>query len=113
MQIMSTDLENWTKREFLAFVLLYAATADYEITPEERENIIQRTGKSEMRKAEENLASLSDYDTIQTIVSYKEAYFRNEEEKDELLEDLRNLFESDHNFEIREQNMMRALQRIL
>lgn len=107
------DLENWTREEFMAFTLLYAASADFEVSDDERQNIKQIAGEAEMAKAEANLSSLNDYKAIQAILGYKEQYYATEEDKDQLLFDLRVLFESDDEYEINEQNMMRALKKLL
>ena len=76
---MNQDNTNWTYREFLAFVLLYAAGMNLELTAGELQFIKDKTGIADIGKIKNKLEVLSDSECIQTIESYKKIYLQTPE----------------------------------
>jgi hypothetical protein len=104
---------HWSRDEFVAFLLLYAAEADMECTDEERAFI--KTGIDEVHLSfvEAAYTELSDFERISVIKSYQPQYFATPEQKAELLSKVERLFQADGEFDIMEHNMYRMLQKIL
>ena len=106
-------METLDKNEFLAFLFLYAAAADQVLTQTEVELIADKVGKDRIRKAKSQFDSLSDYERIEFILAHKEQYFPNEEQKNALLKELKDIFLADNVFSVQEQNLFRALNRLM
>lgn len=110
---ISESHPKWNYNEFVCFLLVYAAHADLEFTAEERKMIGNLISEDQVCGLDDVFSEMTDYERIQTIQSYKELYYPTTERRDELLNKIKTLFESDGHFSIMEQNMMRMLHRIL
>ncbi len=110
---ISGDHPKWNYNEFVCFLLIYAAHADLEFSAEERKMIGNLVSEDQVCGLDDVFSEMTDYERIQTIQSYKGLYYPTTDRRDELLDKIKTLFESDGHFSIMEQNMMRMLQRIL
>lgn len=110
MEIQTND---WTYKEFLAFLLIYAASADFIIKDEEVEVICQKVGEESYKKIMKVYDKSNDYGHIQTILSYKEKYYPSEDEKQKILEDMKDVFMADDEFSSQEQLIFNAIKKIL
>jgi len=110
---MELQTTNFTYNQFLVFLLLYAASSDYKFTKEEKEFIKLRTGVDDLSDMEEMINNFSDYDIIQTIMGYKDKYFKTDEEKERIFKEMKNLFLSDKKFSLNEENIFRALNQLI
>jgi len=106
-------METLEKNEFLAFLFLYAAAADQVLTRTEVELIAEKVGKNKIKKAKSQFDNLSDYERIEYILAHKQEYFPNEEQKTALLNELKEIFLADNVFSVQEQNLFRALNRLM
>ena len=106
-------MEKLDHQEFLAYLFLYGASADLIIHKAEIDLILERVGKERYDKALELFEGKSDYERLQFILSHKADHFPNDEEKDKVLSQLKDVFYADKDFSTMEQNIFRILQKIL
>ncbi len=106
-------METLDYQEFLAYLFLYGASADLVIKENEIALILERVGKEKYERARELFEGKSDYERLQFILSHKSVHFPNEEDKEKVLAQLKELFLADKDFSIMEQNIFRILQKIL
>ena len=113
---MSHDISNhphWNRDEFLAFVLLYAACVDMECTDDERKVITGVIDESHLKVVEAEYNKLSDFERISVINAYRDQYFKDPGQKDEILGSVEKMFKADGTFDIMEHNVYRMLQKLL
>ena len=104
---------NWTKREFEAYVLLYAAHCNYFETKEEEEYILSKVDKVTFHKIHTEVVVDSDEDNLNKIQQYITENKLNQEDKDALLKDIKNVFFADGSVDILERNVFIFLKKIL
>ncbi|MBT3252189.1 MAG: hypothetical protein HN729_07160 [Candidatus Marinimicrobia bacterium] len=107
------DVSKWSYNDFKAYLLLYAANADLIVVKEEEDILKQIVSKKRLSKLKKLYSASSDYEIIQTIMSFKEKYFSSDDEKDKLLDEIKKLFMADSDYSILEKNTFIALQKIL
>ncbi|MCB0636909.1 MAG: hypothetical protein KDC54_09850 [Lewinella sp.] len=105
--------QDWSREDFLALALHFAANADLEISPEEKDYMRQMCGETHCTKAAEYDDHHSDYEVLQTLVDMKDQFFPGTAGSEELKSHLTALFQADHDYSHLEHNMMRGLERIL
>lgn len=106
-------MENLEYQEFLAYLFLYGASADLVIKQKEEDLILERVGKESYEKAKSVFEDKSDYERLQVILSHKEKFYPDDEAKEKILDQLKELFMADKDFSVMEQNIFRILKRIL
>ena len=106
-------METLEKSEFLAFVFLYAASADLVLSKSELDLIADKVGLESLKRAKTHFDQYSDYERIEFILAHRDLYFKDEESKENLLSELKMVFLADNVFSIEEQNLFRALNRLL
>jgi len=107
---METD---WTKKEFKAYLLLYAAQADFNISPEEKEIILSKIDRKTYKKIMKELKADNDYQSIQKIQENIEKHNYSHKFLENLLNDIKEVFFADGSFDILERNMLMFLNKIL
>ena len=110
---MNLDTSNWTEKDFLAFLLIYASKADTQTTEEEVMWIKKKCQISGFEHIMGLYNTQSEYQNIQTIQDLREKYYPGEPGKIQLKEWLKEFFESDGQYSLLEQNVMRILTRLL
>ncbi len=111
---MSTNFEtDWTRQEFKAYLLSYAANANYFESEEEKELILEMVSSDVYKKVHRELANDNDYQSIQKILHNIEKYNYSKDELHHLVEDIENLFNSDGKYDLLEGNMLRALSKLI
>jgi len=110
--LITKDMEqqHWTKDEFLAYILLFAAQSDFKESNHERNVIISKVDMQTFQKIHDEFDNDNDYQCIQKITKSIEQH---NYDKDLLIAELKNLFFSDGDFDVNEQNMLMSLNRIL
>lgn len=110
MENIQTD---WTKEEFKAYLLSYAANANYFESEEEREKILEHLSKSQYKKIHKELDKDNDYQSNKKILYNLEKfdYFKNDLNK--LVADIKALFATDGEVDLLESNMLLGLQKLL
>ncbi|KAA3600891.1 MAG: hypothetical protein DWQ06_08700 [Calditrichaeota bacterium] len=100
-------------KDFKAFLFLYAARADFNVSEEENDILVEIVSEKRLKELKKLSDSMSDYEVIQLIMELKDKYLMTDATKDRLLEEIMDLFKSDDDFSINERNIFRALKRIL
>ncbi|MDN3493584.1 hypothetical protein [Winogradskyella bathintestinalis] len=104
---------DWTRDELVAYILLFAANADFKELYKEREIIISKIDKTTFQDIHDEFNGDNDYQGIKKITLSLDQHNYNKDELDMLLEDIKVLFFSNKEFTVLEQNMLRFLKRLL
>ena len=104
---------NWTKEELKIYVLIYCANADLTESKVELDLIKSKIETSDFDKIHEEFNNDNDYQGIQKVQSCLEELEYSEEDKNGLLEEMKELFLSDDKYDILEKNLFKGLSRIL
>ncbi len=101
------------EKEFRTYLLLYAANADFNLQEEEQEIILSNVTADEFKHVNKVFERHSDYERIETIMSYREKYFPTEEHVEKLLAGINELLFSDENFNINERIFFKMIKKLL
>jgi hypothetical protein len=104
---------NWTKEEFKAFLLLYAAQTNFIETQEEIEYIESRFPNEIINKIRKEINKLNDYQKSEIIVNQIKSNKYVQSDLDEILEEIKELYKSDGIFDSLEQSMFSMLEKML
>ena len=96
------------KEEFKTMVMLYAANIDGNIKSEEVKVMLERSGFDAVEKTEKLFSKMSDAEVIACIRENKPLYARID-----LLADLCAVIEADEKCTMMEEQMVRAMRRLL
>ncbi len=107
-----TDI-NWTRDEFKAYVLLYAANCDYVENRQEREFILNRVNKDTYHKIHYELDNDNDYQSIQKIIAGVEKFDYSKDEIQYLTAEIMELLLVDDQLDTVEQCVYMMLKKIL
>ncbi len=110
---MNESLEKWSYNEFLVFLLIYTASADFSISDEEEKMMIDKIGPEKYHRMRELFRRQSDYESLQTILYFQDKYYPRPEDKEALVRDMKKLLLTDRDFSILEQNMMLIMKKLL
>ncbi|MDO1446113.1 hypothetical protein Q0590_07615 [Rhodocytophaga aerolata] len=110
---MKENIAHWTYQNFQAFLLLYAASSDLAIKPEEVDQLLEKTGYTAYKEVLPVFQQQSDYERLQTILYFKPTYFANEAEVDRLIKEIQEMYQQDHHFSHAEQGILLLLKKIL
>ncbi|WP_178988588.1 hypothetical protein [Winogradskyella schleiferi] len=103
---------DWTKDELVAYILLFAANADFNESAEERELIISKVDRQTFQEIHEEFETDNDYQGLKKIMISLKQHQYDKEDIDLLMEDIKALFFADGDFDITEQNMLICLNRL-
>ncbi len=111
---MSFSIESCTHDDFLAYLMIYAASADFTITEKEKAHIVSLLGQDEFDKINEIFSAQNDIDHIETLqglfAKFKDQY----ESKEEVIAKMRQIFKLEHDdFNPLEQELILMLNKIL
>ncbi len=81
---MSTQKENWSYKDFLAYLLLYAASADLKVTEQEKEMLFSKVNVEEYDHVQKHFEKENDYSRLQTIQSFRKKYYDNDKSIEKL-----------------------------
>ena len=110
---MEENLNQWTYKHFQAFLLLYAASSDLTVKPEELEQLIEKAGFTAYEDILPVFQAQSDYERLQTILYFKPKYFATAAEGEKLIAELQAMYQLDHTFSQAEQGILLLLRKIL
>ena len=105
--------ETWEQIDYLAFALIFAANADLEISDKEWEYLDDKLDHKFYEEAQEHYEEWTDYQNAQVLQEGREKYFPGKEGKEQLLDEIQNLFKADEEFNVLEENMLHILHQIL
>ena len=87
--------QDWNYQEFVTFVIIYASNVDMDFSEVEKARINARVSKSTFDKMYHEFDKRSDFESLQTILSYKGLYYPTVARKLELLNAVKLLFFAD------------------
>lgn len=110
MEAITTD---WTREEFKAYILIYAAQSNFFETEEEKEFIQSRVSRETYKKIHRELDHDNDYQSIQKILYNLEKFEYSRKETERLVKNIQKVFLADGEIDLLESNFYRALKRLL
>lgn len=110
---MGTVTTDWTRVEFKAYLLSYAASANFFESEEEKEMIHSIVSDDVYKKIHRELAKDNDYQSIQKILFNIKKFEYSKDELHVLVDDIKNLFNADGEFDLLEANMLHALKKLI
>jgi len=108
-----TEHLNWTKEEFKAFLLLYAAQTNFIETQEEIEFIESKLPSEIINKIRKEINKLNDYQKSEIIVNQIKSNHYMQTDLDKILAEIKELYKSDGVFDSLEQSMLDMLEKLL
>ena len=103
----------WTKEEFKAFLLLYAAQTNFIETQEEIEYIESKLSDEIINKIRKEINKLNDYQKSEIIDDQIKSNQYVQTDLDKILAEIRELYKSDGVFDSLEQSMFAMLEKLL
>jgi regulator of sirC expression with transglutaminase-like and TPR domain len=110
---MSEITTDWTRQEFKAYLLTYAAKANYFESEEETELILSLVSNDAYKRIHKEFDKDNDYQSIQKILYNIEKFNYSKDELHVLIEDIQKFFMADGEVDLLESNMMMSLKRLL
>jgi len=107
------EKSNWTKEEFIAYILLYATKANFVETPEEKEIILSKVNAQSYQKIHKELDKDNDFQSIQKILANLSKFNYTKRNIDLLISEIRMLYLSDGECNSNENTMFLGLKRLL
>lgn len=107
---MQTD---WTYEEFSTFAMLYAASVNTDVEPEDEVLIRQQADEATYHKVKAAFSECSDIKCIDILRSYHDKYMADEASRQRLLDDVRKLFEADDRYTAFERELVRMFRMVL
>ena len=108
-----TEHLNWTKEEFKAFLLLFAAQTNFIETQEEIEYIESKFPNEIINRTRKEINKLNDYQKSEIIVNQIKSNEYVQSDLDEILVEIKELYQSDGVFDSLEQSMFSMLEKLL
>jgi len=110
---MSESTIRWSQNEFKAYILLYAANSNQQVTDEEREFIESKFDKLTLTKMSKELQSDNDYQRLQKILKCINQFNCSDSDIDKLLEEVKFISTTDGAIDVVEQSTHSFLSRML
>lgn len=111
-KIMENLKLSWTKDEFIAYLLIYAAQANQIETVEEKEFIGARFDSKLLKKIYKEINNDNDYQKIQKVMVYTYQNNYLSKDLDDLLKEIKELLLCDGRFDATEQALYYYLKKI-
>ena len=108
-----TEHLNWTKEEFKAFLLVFAAQTNFIETQEEIEYIESKFPNEIINRTRKEINKLNDYQKSEIIVNQIKSNEYVQSDLDEILLEIKELYKSDGVFDSLEQSIFSMLNRLL
>lgn len=103
---------NWTKEELKIYILIYCANADFVESKFEIDFIKSKIQASNFEKIHAEFVNDNDYQSIQKIQLSINEHGYTDDAINNLFREIKELFLSDKEYDILEQNLYRGLNRI-
>lgn len=104
---------DWSKQEFKAYLLLYAANSNYFESEEEKEVILTLVDPIVYKRIHKELDHDNDYQSIQKILHNVEKFNYSKDDQAELINDIQSLFNANGEHDVLEDNLLLALKKLL
>lgn len=106
-------MRNLTKDEFRTYCLLFAADADFDITKQEIIAIGAKIAPEDFIRVYNWFEADSDTERVETIMTNKTQYIKNEDDKQNLIKELKEVFFADGVFDSVEKSIFFMLKKAL
>lgn len=110
---MKSQLEYWSQKDFLAYLLIYCANADFQVTKEEKKFILKKVGKQEYKDILQVYKQHSDFDKSETVRKLGEKFCNDPLNKCDVRTEIIKLFFADDDYNILEKNFFVVIKKIL
>lgn len=110
---LSDNIEDWTFDEFLALLLLHAAHADFDYSPEERALILKKVSEEVLLRVEEFHNKYTDGHILRIIMQHYPKYFPTQFSKLLLFQMIKDLFGADGHQSKLESTLLLFLRQIM
>jgi len=110
---MSEIQTDWTRLEFKAYLMLYAANANFFEAEEETELVHSLVSENTYRTIHREFEKDNDYQSVQKILYNIDKFEYDRNDLQVLIADIQLLFNADGKVDTLESNMMRGLQKLL
>ncbi len=105
--------KEWTSEEFKAYVLLFAAHSNYIETKEEREYILSKVNETTFNKVHNEIVNDDEFQSTEKIQKYIQFQKFSEEDKEQLIREVKEVFFADGSVDISEKKVFLYLKKIL
>ena len=85
---MTINHSNWSYNEYLAFMLVYCAEMNYNISQEELQFIKGKTGIADIEMIKAKVDSVSDAEALDVIDDFKKTHLTSPEKEEKVRKDL-------------------------
>ena len=102
---------NWSDEEFKAYLCLYAAESNFEIHAEEKRLIDSKFSLETIEKIKEETDDLNDYQRSQIITGYIKEKTTFQEQLEDMLSDIKEVYFADGKFDQYEQSIYNMLKK--
>ncbi|MBO3117782.1 hypothetical protein J4050_13580 [Winogradskyella sp. DF17] len=102
----------WTRDELVAYILLFAANSDFKENNKERNIILSKVDIYTFQEIHDEFKNDNDYRGIQKILTSLKQHNYDKDDVELLMADIKTLFFSDGEFNIKERNMLKCLNRL-
>ncbi len=113
MNNVDTKHLEWSYKEYVCFILIYASYEDLEFTEDEEKFIRKRTGEDTFEKMHEIFISAGQFECLQMILDLKDKYLATAVQKEDLLSLLKAHFGVDGEFSKLEKVLLGFLRNLL
>ncbi|MEJ2593728.1 MAG: hypothetical protein P8100_01035 [bacterium] len=113
MNSISDITAGWTKKEFLAFLLLHVANADLELSQEELMAIDALVDEKQFKTIQMIWSKCNDIECINIIKELRNKYFPGDDGKEVLIGEMTKLAGLDEKLNISEEIMILSLKKLL
>ncbi len=103
----------WNYNEFLCFLLIYVSHVDIDFSDEEKDRIKRMFDEDLYDRVYNEFDNMSDYQSLNHIMSFKEQYYNDESKKKELLDSIKIQFFVDGEFSVMEKEVFHFLEKML
>ena len=106
-------IRKWTKEEFKLYLLIYASQSNLFESDEELEFIESKFNKDKIHKIHKEVEKLNDYYRCQIIIDFIKLNNFSQDELDNILLSIKEIFNSDGSFDMIEQQSFYMLEKLL
>jgi hypothetical protein len=110
---MQHDIVQLDFNEYLAYLLLYAANADFEIEKEELEIIERSVSHDDYEKVRKAFEKATDAERLEVIMHYKKVYVNTLMSPDAVMAQLKEVFMADEEYPSVEKAVFIYLKKLL
>ena len=104
---------SWTQEEFKAYLLIYASESDHTVTEEEKELLETGLDKELIKKISKEIKEDNDSQRLQKVSAYIQDNDCTQSDLDILLNEMKEIFMSDGDFDVMEQAAFRFMKKML